>query len=165
MIHVDCIESPLGALGVEVSDAGVHRIGFDGAAPGHRASHPLLAQLRAELDEYFDGRRQTFDLPLAPRGTAFQLRVWQALREVGYGRTCSYAAIAAVVGAPRAVRAVGAANGRNPIAIVIPCHRVIGSNGGLTGYAAGLPRKQALLRLEATPEQVFGERMAIPTAG
>jgi methylated-DNA-[protein]-cysteine S-methyltransferase len=148
MTHVARFESPLGPLTVEVSDAGVHRVGFDQSALPQGAPHPLLDLARTQLGEYFDGRRQQFELPLAPRGTAFQQRVWQALLAVGYGRTCSYAEIAVAVGVPRAVRAVGAANGRNPIAIVIPCHRVIGSNGRLTGYASGLPRKAALLQLE-----------------
>jgi methylated-DNA-[protein]-cysteine S-methyltransferase len=147
MIHRACIESPLGTLAIEVSDAGVHRIGFDAAQPAHGA-HPLLLDVQRQLDEYFTGRRRQFELPLAPRGTAFQQRVWQALCDVGYGRTCSYAAIAAAIDAPRAMRAVGAANGNNPIAIVIPCHRVIGSNGRLTGYAGGLTRKEMLLHLE-----------------
>jgi methylated-DNA-[protein]-cysteine S-methyltransferase len=149
MNHVACFESPLGALTVEVSDAGVHRIAFDRGPPGQAGAHPLLARVRDQLDAYFNGQQHSFDLPLAPQGTGFQQRVWQALLTVDYGRTCSYAAIAAAIEAPRAVRAVGAANGRNPIAIVIPCHRVIGSSGRLTGYSAGLSRKEALLQLEA----------------
>jgi len=101
-----------------------------------------------QLDEYFAGRRRHFDLRLAPRGTAFQQAVWQALQGIPYGKTCSYSELAHQLGRPQAMRAVGAANGANPISIVIPCHRVIGRNGSLTGYAGGLPRKQLLLELE-----------------
>src|SRR5690606_2858665 len=99
-------------------------------------------------DEYFSGSRREFDLSLAPRGTAFQQRVWAELLQVGYGRTASYADIARAIGNPKAVRAVGLANGRNPIPIIIPCHRIIGSSGTLTGYGGGLPMKQKLLEIE-----------------
>ncbi|MGH8906869.1 MAG: methylated-DNA--[protein]-cysteine S-methyltransferase [Egibacteraceae bacterium] len=102
-----------------------------------------------QLAAYFAGERTIFDLPVAPQGTAFQLQVWKALQEIPYGQTRSYGAIAERIGNPRAVRAVGLANGRNPIAIVIPCHRVIGANGSLTGYGGGLDRKRLLLRLES----------------
>lgn len=101
-----------------------------------------------ELEEYFLGRRREFDLPLSPDGTEFQKRVWAALREIPYGETRSYSEIAGQVGNPKAVRAVGMANHRNPIAIMIPCHRVIGKNGSLTGYAGGLDLKERLLKLE-----------------
>jgi len=100
------------------------------------------------LAEYFQGRRKVFDLPLAPEGTPFQLRVWNALREIHYGKTISYGELAARIGQPSASRAVGLANGSNPLPIVIPCHRVIGSNGKLTGYGGGLPIKERLLALE-----------------
>jgi methylated-DNA-[protein]-cysteine S-methyltransferase len=106
--------------------------------------------VRAQLAEYFAGRRRDFDLPLAPAGTPFQQRVWQALRAIPYGRTESYGALAARLGQPGAGRAVGLANGQNPIAIVIPCHRVIGAGGALTGYGGGLERKRWLLALEAS---------------
>jgi methylated-DNA-[protein]-cysteine S-methyltransferase len=108
-----------------------------------------LAPLRRELEEYFAGARREFDVELAPSGTPFQLEVWRALRAIPYGETASYGEIAAAVGQPGAARAVGGANNRNPIAIVIPCHRVIGASGSLTGYGGGLPRKQRLLALEA----------------
>src|SRR5690606_32152543 len=101
-----------------------------------------------QLDAYFRGTLRTFDLPLAPQGTPFQQTVWEALRHIPYGQTVSYGELARRVGRPAAVRAVGLANGSNPIAIVIPCHRVIGANGTLTGYGGGLPTKQALLALE-----------------
>ena len=102
-----------------------------------------------QLEEYFAGKRKTFDLPLAPRGTAFQLSVWNALQQIAYGQTRSYADIARVIGRPSAVRAVGAANGANPIPIIIPCHRVIGSSGALTGFGGGLDVKRRLLDFEA----------------
>lgn len=101
-----------------------------------------------QLEEYFAGRRQHFDLPLAPQGTPFQKKVWNALLTVGYGRTASYGDIARSIGNPKSVRAVGLANGRNPIPVIIPCHRVIGSNGALTGYGGGLGIKKQLLDLE-----------------
>lgn len=112
------------------------------------ASDPILDLARRELDAYFAGTRREFTVPLRPRGTAFQQLVWDALRRIPYGATRSYGAIAAQIGAPDAVRAVGAANGANPIAIIIPCHRVIGANGSLTGFGGGLARKQFLLELE-----------------
>ncbi|MGK8436253.1 methylated-DNA--[protein]-cysteine S-methyltransferase [Ectopseudomonas hydrolytica] len=111
------------------------------------ASRELDAVCR-QLDEYFAGKRRRFEVRLAPRGTAFQQAVWQALQAIPYGRTCSYSELAGVIGRPHAVRAVGTANGANPISIIVPCHRVIGRNGSLTGYAGGLPRKQQLLELE-----------------
>jgi methylated-DNA-[protein]-cysteine S-methyltransferase len=109
----------------------------------------VLSATRAQLGEYFAGRRQDFDLPLAPAGTAFQRAVWTELLRIPFGNTTSYGDIAARVGGPRAVRAVGAANGRNPIALIVPCHRVIGGNGRLTGYGGGLPTKHWLLSHEA----------------
>ena len=109
---------------------------------------PLLAEAARQLNEYFAGNRRTFDLPLAPRGTPFQQKVWQALRTIPYGQTRSYGDIARQIDAPKACRAVGMANHVNPIAIIIPCHRVIGKSGRLTGYAGGLNIKEYLLRLE-----------------
>lgn len=103
-----------------------------------------------QLDEYFAGARTTFDLPLQPAGTLFQRQVWSALRKIASGKTATYGAIANKVGKPAASRAVGAAVGRNPISVVIPCHRVVGASGSLTGYAGGLERKKALLSLEGT---------------
>jgi methylated-DNA-[protein]-cysteine S-methyltransferase len=113
-----------------------------------RSATDELDEVCRQLDEYFAGRRQRFELPLAPQGTVFQQAVWQALQSIPYGQTSSYSALAAKIARPKAVRAVGAANGANPIAIIIPCHRVIGRDGSLTGYAGGLPRKALLLRLE-----------------
>ena len=111
-------------------------------------AHPLLYQARRQLEEYFAGTRRDFNLPLAAQGTKFQHDVWRALGEIPYGTTSTYGAIAARLGRPTASRAVGAANGRNPLGIIVPCHRVVGSGGALTGYAGGLERKQALLALE-----------------
>jgi len=108
-----------------------------------------FAEARRQLAEYFDGKRREFDLPLKLSGTEFQLRVLEELQRIPYGETTSYGDIAKRIGRPKAMRAVGAANGRNPIPIVIPCHRVIGSSGDLTGFGGGLPTKQALLQLEA----------------
>jgi methylated-DNA-[protein]-cysteine S-methyltransferase len=147
--------SPVGPLLVAVSDAGVHAIEFQSSrhpvrrdARWEADDHPLLDEVAAQLDAYFAGERRTFDLPLAPEGTAFQQSVWQALSDIPFGETRSYADIANVIGKPTAMRAVGAANGRNPIPIVVPCHRVIGADGGLTGFGGGLPTKQFLLALE-----------------
>jgi methylated-DNA-[protein]-cysteine S-methyltransferase len=115
---------------------------------GWERDDELLADARRQLTEYFAGERTTFDLPLRPAGAPFQLRVWEALLRIPYGETASYGELARALGHPTAARAVGAANGRNPIAIVVPCHRVIGANGSLTGYAGGLECKRALLDLE-----------------
>jgi len=109
----------------------------------------VLPEVRAQLDAYFTGSLRDFDIPLATTGTPFQQQVWAALRAVPYGSTCTYGDLAAAVGRPSAVRAVGAANGRNPVCVVVPCHRVVGAGGSLTGYAGGLERKSYLLALEA----------------
>jgi methylated-DNA-[protein]-cysteine S-methyltransferase len=112
-------------------------------------AHPLLDKTQSQLEEYFSGKRRAFDLPLAPEGTPFQQQVWQALLRIPYGRTISYQEQAMQTGGARKTRAVGAANGKNPISIIIPCHRVIGKNGSLTGFAGGLELKRYLLQLEA----------------
>jgi len=112
--------------------------------------HPLLLVTEDQLSEYFAGQRTQFDLPLKPRGTQFQMRVWQALREIPFGQTRSYMDLAKAIGSPEAIRAVGAANGKNPLSIIVPCHRVIGADGSLTGFAGGLQVKAALLALEAS---------------
>lgn len=149
------LPSPVGALLVAASDAGLHAIEFpDNRHPVRRLGdwragpHPLIDAARAQLDAYFAGTLRRFDLPLAPHGTPFQLAVWQALADIPYGATASYAQLAARVGRPSATRAVGAANGRNPLPIVLPCHRVIGADGALTGFGGGLPTKRFLLELE-----------------
>jgi methylated-DNA-[protein]-cysteine S-methyltransferase len=124
---------------------------FDGPEPGWLRDdpHALLCEAARQLGDWFAGRRQDFDLPLAPRGTAFQQAVWREIARVGRGRTRSYGEVAQAVGRPTAFRAVGAATGLNPISLIIPCHRLVGSNGALTGYAGGLDRKRALLAFEA----------------
>ena len=109
---------------------------------------PLLKQANDQLHEYFIGQRKSFDLPLAPQGTAFQQKVWKALQDIPYGTVCSYQDIARAIGNAKACRAVGGANNKNPIAIIIPCHRVIGANGSLVGYGGGLEIKRQLLELE-----------------
>jgi methylated-DNA-[protein]-cysteine S-methyltransferase len=108
-----------------------------------------FAEVTRQLAEYFDGARTSFDLPLAPRGTGFQLEVWRALYRIPYGETRSYGQLATEIGHPDAARAVGKANGQNPIAVIVPCHRVIGADGSLTGFGGGLERKQTLLGLES----------------
>lgn len=118
------------------------------ALPRKRCESPLLAEAEQQLNEYFAGLRQEFDLPLAPKGTAFQQQVWAALRRIPYGETRTYGQLAALLGRPKAARAVGGGCHRNPIGIIIPCHRVVGANGALTGYAGGLENKQYLLELE-----------------
>lgn len=143
-----CLQTPQGLLEIQADEAGICAIKFVEHPQGPQSDAPLLEMATNQLVEYFAGVRRHFDLPLAPRGTAFQQKVWQALQQVGYGQTTSYKEIARRIGHPAAVRAVGAANGRNPIAIVVPCHRIIGANGTLTGYAGGLGRKAALLKLE-----------------
>ncbi len=152
-------DSVVGRLLLAGDEAGLKRLHLDEAEPwtppeDWQALPGAFADLRRQLDEYFAGARRTFHVRLAPEGTEFQQTVWRALLAIPYGRTESYAALAARIGRPRAIRAVGAANGANPIAIVIPCHRVIGQDGSLTGYGGGLPLKERLLRLEGwTPER------------
>ncbi|MCY3665925.1 MAG: methylated-DNA--[protein]-cysteine S-methyltransferase [Gemmatimonadetes bacterium] len=116
--------------------------------PDWQAVAALPYPVTEQLDSYFDGRLRAFDLPLNPQGTAFQRKVWAALLEIPYGETVSYLELARRIGNPNSVRAVGLANGKNPLPIVVPCHRVVGSNGALVGYAGGLPIKRALLALE-----------------
>lgn len=111
--------------------------------------HPILLNAEQQLREYFAGERTHFELPLEPRGNEFQKKVWRALREIPFGKTRSYLDLAKTIGSPKACRAVGAANGKNPLSIVVPCHRVIGADGALTGFAGGLERKATLLALEA----------------
>ena len=115
---------------------------------GIKSETSIIKQAKNELDEYFKGKRKTFDLPLAPKGTEFQLKVWEALKNIPYGNTASYKDIAIAVGNEKACRAVGMANNKNPICIVIPCHRVIGSNDSLVGYSGGLDIKEKLLKIE-----------------
>ena len=149
-------DSPLGPMTLAATDKGLAGIWFDGQKhmPDTRAwplepAHPVLLQAQAELREYFAGQRRDFNLLLdLDQGTAFQQQVWRALLGIPSGATLAYGALGSRIGRATAVRAVGAAVGRNPISIVVPCHRVLGANGSLTGYAGGLERKRALLQLE-----------------
>lgn len=145
--------TPIGGLRLSATSDMLTGLAFtdEPPPPPERAflrSHALLAETCRQLDAYFAGTRRAFELPLAPHGTDFQRQVWAALQRIPYGATVSYSDIARSILAPKAVRAVGAANGANPIAVIIPCHRVIGANGSLTGFGGGLPRKKFLLALE-----------------
>jgi methylated-DNA-[protein]-cysteine S-methyltransferase len=151
------IPSPIGDLTLVVDEGAVTHLlmGDPGGDVGPRDDQALPAA-RQQLDEYFAGERREFDLPLAPRGDDFKQRVWALLREIPYGETRSYGDLARALGDVSLSQAVGTANARNPISIVVPCHRVIGSDGSLTGYAGGLDRKRFLLALEETDEQRAG---------
>ena len=144
-----CWRSPLGPILLEEEEGAVTGLRFCGQeVPAQGPVSPVLAQAAAQLAEYFAGQRQSFTVPLAPRGTPFQQEVWRALCAIPYGQTRSYGQLAAALGRPSAARAVGGACRRNPIWLMIPCHRVVGASGSLTGYAGGLERKKALLALE-----------------
>ena len=153
-IYTTTIDSPPGRIILAATEQGLCGIYFEGQKhmPDHSTwveDAPRFTEVTTQLQAYFRGERRTFDLTFFPvHGTAFQRAVWQALQAIGAGQTCTYGALAKQLGKPAAVRAVGAAVGRNPLCIVIPCHRVIGHNGSLTGYAGGLERKQWLLRHE-----------------
>ena len=149
------VPSPLGPVLIARTEAGIAGLWFetqkwhpDSIDAPERPDDPLLRQAAEQIADYFAGRRARFDLPLDLRGTAFQRSVWRALCDIEAGATESYATVAQRVGSPQAVRAVGAAVGRNPVSVIVPCHRVVGTNGSLTGYAGGLDRKRALLALE-----------------
>ena len=150
------ISSPVGKLKLVANDKALVAILWEEEKIGRvrltqmelSNKHPVLIDTETQLKEYFNGKRKTFDLRLDPIGTEFQNKVWRALREIPFGETCSYGELAKKLGSPKASRAVGAANGKNPISIVVPCHRVIGQNGKLTGFAGGLDKKEILLKLE-----------------
>lgn len=151
------MESPVGKLklvansnalvGVLWEKEGTDRVSL--GAQNIDGHHPILAEAERQLSEYFAGKRTQFELPLEPRGTEFQQEVWRSLRSIPFGKTMSYMEIATAIGSPRACRAVGGATGRNPLSIVVPCHRVVGANGALTGFGGGLDNKAKLLALEA----------------
>lgn len=155
------IETPVGKLKLVASNKGLvailwendNRVPLRDLVQDDR--HPVLLQAESQLEEYFAGSRQTFDIPLDMRGTTFQKSVWEALLAIPYGDTRSYGELAKRLGRPSASRAVGAANGRNPLSIVVPCHRVIGSSGKLTGFAGGLGTKAQLLSLEKESTELF----------
>lgn len=144
-------EFPIGKIGIAEEDGCITHVLFDNEkAPAgfELARTPLIERAATQLREYFEGKRTDFDLPLSLAGTDFQRSVWKALQEIPWGETRSYKDIAVQIGKPKATRAVGMANNRNPIPIIVPCHRVVGSDGSLTGYGGGLPVKQHLLELE-----------------
>ncbi len=149
------MESPVGKLAILASELGLHAVHWEDEAQiqaegfHHDPHYPLLIETQKQLEEYFASRRKTFDLPLAPRGTPFQLQIWQLLQDIPFGQTATYGELAALAGDPKASRAVGMANNRNPIPIIIPCHRVIGRSGALTGFGGGLLNKSILLDLES----------------
>lgn len=156
--------SPLGPLELVASDDGLLAVLWPDdppervAVPDELVESPknrVLAQAAQQLDEYFAGTRKSFDLPLDLRGTEFQVAAWRALADIPYGETATYGEQAASLGRPKAVRAIGAANGRNPLSIVLPCHRVVGADGSLTGFAAGLDAKKFLLDLENPESRLF----------
>jgi methylated-DNA-[protein]-cysteine S-methyltransferase len=161
MTRYTIIDSPLGALLLARDEVGITDLllptGRHKAEPGPDWTRDDAAfdDVRTQLGEYFAGTRTQFDLPLNMIGSAFQRRVWAALRDIPCGETTSYGALAASIGAPGAARAVGLANGQNPVSIIVPCHRVIGANGSLTGYGGGLPAKQWLLSHEAQRAGLF----------
>lgn len=152
------VTTPVGELTLIAGKQGLAAVAWQNDRPAriratqdrYTPDHPLLTEAARQLGEYFAGTRQQFELPLQPEGTQFQLQVWQALSSIPYGETRSYAQIAQQIGRPKAVRAVGAANGRNPLSIIVPCHRVIGANGKLTGFAGGVSVKAQLLALEGS---------------
>ena len=149
MINYYFYETIIGYLTISADEQGITDVSFGKRNPVHAVCQetPVIKQAVSELQEYFEGRRQEFTVPLHPQGTDFQLRVWQVLRTIPYGKTWSYKQVATAAGNPNASRAVGMANNRNPIAIIIPCHRVIGANGRLVGYAGGLDVKEKLLEI------------------
>ena len=147
----DTFKTPIGRLVVAADDSGIRHVLFEknrydvADRPAWKRDAAAVREARRQLLAYFAGERREFDLPLAPAGTPFQLKVWKALTEIPFGSTWSYKDLALRIGDPKAVRAVGAANGRNPLPIVVPCHRVIGSDGRMVGFGGGLPVKQFLL--------------------
>jgi methylated-DNA-[protein]-cysteine S-methyltransferase len=157
MRYYDLYESPQGQMLVVADGEGLSGVWFVGqkyfprVEPEWRrdARHAPLRQAKQELSEYFGGERKRFETELTPEGTPFQQSVWKAISTVGFGKTITYSELARRAGCPGSARAAGAATGRNPISIIVPCHRIVGSNGGLTGYAGGLDRKRALLALES----------------
>ena len=141
------ITTPIGNIKIEEQDEKITGISYTEERPSYADTH-VLKEAQKQLNEYFEGRRKIFNLPLNPAGTVFQHKVWSALKEIPYGEIRTYKQIAEQIGNPSACRAVGMANNKNPIMIVVPCHRVIGSNGALTGYAFGIDIKEKLLDLE-----------------
>ncbi|WP_440999428.1 methylated-DNA--[protein]-cysteine S-methyltransferase [Fodinibius sp. SL11] len=143
------VQSPLGTLQIIAEDQGLTTINYqEEKAPGSPDQHPILAKTVDQLHEYFDRKRKSFDIPLVLKGTDFQQKVWKQLQQIPYGQTITYSALGKRLGDPQKARAVAGANGLNPIPIIIPCHRVIGTDNKLTGYSGGIARKEYLLQLE-----------------
>jgi len=157
MTTYDYYDSPHGRMLLVADDKAITSVSFIGQKYAPRvqvdwrrdARHAPIRQAKRELAEYFGGRRKRFSVRLAPKGTPYQRAVWKAIMSVAFGKTIAYAELARRAGRPRSARAAGAATGRNPIGVIVPCHRIVGSNGSLTGYAGGLAKKRALLALEA----------------
>lgn len=158
--YTSTVATPLGPLRVVSDGDALVAATFDSEPPADAMQDDsgcaVLAQAHHQLAAYFDGGPVAFTVPVRLEGTPFQQRVWAALQQIPRGETQSYAALAEALGDPKAVRAVGAANGKNPIAVIVPCHRVIGADGSLTGYAGGVERKRALLALESRQRSLFG---------
>lgn len=160
-MYYQVIDSPIGALLLVGTEQALYQVHFHGGRdcmipkPDWERSEKPFREAVSQLRAYFERKLQSFDLPLCPEGTQFQCTVWRALREIPYGETWSYGQLACHIGRPQAMRAVGAANGRNPIPVIIPCHRVIGADGSLTGFGGGLPIKKRLLDLESDESSLF----------
>ena len=149
-------DTPVGRLCIGEENGSITRVTWTQLPKNYlQEETALILQCKNQLDEYFAGKRKCFDLPLAPKGTEFQKKVWDALKEIPYGETRTYGEIAGMVGNPKGARAVGMANNRNPIAIIVPCHRVVGASGKLVGYAGGMEQKEKLLHLEKTGESIL----------
>ncbi len=163
MRYYDTFASPQGGMLLVANEEGLAGVYFDRQKHHPKkqadwkksAQHKLLQQAKRELAEYFAGKRKRFEVALAPEGTRFQRAVWQAISTVGFGETISYGELARRAGHPGSARAAGAATGRNPIGIIVPCHRIMGASGSLTGYAGGIERKRALLALEGARRDLF----------
>ncbi|ORM73198.1 methylated-DNA--protein-cysteine methyltransferase [Pantoea wallisii] len=170
MYHAKIIATPVGELTLIATDRGLSAILWENEGAqrvplkpvSRNDHHPVLCEAERQLREYFAGERQQFDMPYDTVGTDFQKKVWQALLTIPFGETRSYLQIAEQIGNPKAVRAVGAANGKNPLSIMAPCHRVIGSNGKLTGFAGGLTVKAFLLALESPQKAQAGTQLLLP---
>ena len=168
MNYFDYYNSPMGTMLIVAADEGLRGLYFidqkyyreveDSWVRGPK--HPVVRQTAREMEEYFAGKRKEFDVPLAAEGTPFQASVWKAISSVKYGASITYTELARRAGHPDAVRAAGTATGRNPITIIVPCHRILGSDGTLTGYAGGLDRKRGLLELESGTRPLFSTKQA-----
>lgn len=147
-MFIDYMQTPLGTMEIKASNSGIVHVIFCGNIISDSQPNALTANCIQQLSEYFAGNRTRFDLPLSPKGTSFQQQVWRCLSKIPYGQTWCYGDIANMLNKPKAAQAVGGANGRNPLTIIVPCHRIIGKSGALTGYAGGLERKLWLLNHE-----------------